>query len=1484
MKKELRKKDIAIVGLSCKFNKSEDTEKFWQNLVKGNELLHFYNDKELLALGVDETVINDPNFVKVNSIIDNADSFDYPFFGYTKDEASFMDPQIRILHEQVWSALEDAGCNITSYRGKVGLMLSASDNMNWMAHALLNQSNKINPFYLSQISNKNFISTLISYSLNLKGPSYYSSTACSSSLTSIHLACRSLLMRECSMAVAGGIRLRTTDKKGYYFKKGMIGSKDGHCRTFDEKSTGTVGGDGGAVIVLKRLEDAINDRDNIYAVIRSSAVNNDGKRKVGFTAPSINGQSECIKLAHRIANVPYNTISYIEAHGTGTKLGDPIEVEALNKAFDYDTSHECAIGSVKTNVGHLDAAAGVAGLVKTTLALKNKVIPPTLHFETPNPEINFADGPFYVNAEAKKWKSNNGLPLRAGVSSFGIGGTNVHVVLEESPKIEKGNDSRQFQILPYSAKNKNSLLSYKQKLTSFLAGNKESDIEDIAYTLKVGRSAFAHRSYIVCRDKKEALKQLESNVSTFLASTKRDIVFMFPGQGSQYYNMAKDVYYQESYFRSIMDKGFQILHDKTGTDYSEIIGYKYKKGIDKSLINNTHYAQPVIFLIEYAFASLLMKWGIRPSNMIGHSLGEYVAACIADVFSLEEALNILIKRASLMSKVEKGDMLAVGNSENNIKDLLTPDLSIAAINTESSCVVSGNKESIDNLSKALSYSEIPFTKLKTSHAFHSNMMDIILDEYNKELEKINFSVPKFSFISNLTGKPITNEEAISPDYWVKHLRESVKFSEGVDYLLKKANTCFIEVGPGKALSTFCKQNKNFSERNMSVALLRHPKEEKNDNQTLSEGIGMLWSNGVDVDWDEYYSPEIRNKVSIPTYSFSNYSFDVNVNPFEQLTKNGILSNVKTSVSDWFYSSNWKKSFLNTKLIQDNIPQNYLLFSGKNKLIQNLKNRLLNNDQNIIEVVTGEKFMQHDEFLYSVNPEKGFERLFEKLESQKKDFNNIIFNWDFKGESQEEILHAFSVVLNLCKALIQYKPDTKKKVTFLSNFNHKVIGNEKVSLVPSTIKTIFSVCAQENPNIFSCSIDTDQHTENSKLISKIIDELRYNYKETNIAYRNEIRWSEFYDNITILDKNINSQVTNNKTYLITGGLGEVGNVLACYLSKKYNAKIIIVGRSKIPSEELWQDYLKKEDANINVISKIKKLKKLKESEKEVFYYQADVTNYEILKTKIKQIEREHGVISGIIHAAGNVDNKTFKLVENITSDTAQKQFDPKIKGTTNLYSIFRERDLDFVWITSSLSSILGGLTYGAYATANRFMDLFVSLKGEELSNWYCLNLAGIGERAITHKDLIQVFEKTFSVSNGIQNLIVSLKDPNIVVNQKTEEINDKKNMASEELIDRPENSTDYSPPESEIEKQLCNLFQSFFGYKRIGLNDNFFELGGDSLKAMTLIKRIHALYGIEINLKEFFAKPNIKELSNEIELALKLINVQKKRKGNNVIKI
>lgn len=878
------KKDIAIIGMSGKFPKSKNIKEFWKNLEEGNELIDFYTDSELLELGAPQEIINNSKYVKSSCFIADPGSFDYSFFGYTKDEAALMDPQIRVFHEEVWNGLEDAGYNPFNYPHKIGCYFSASDNLSWRTHVMLSSTRNVNPLFVKHISNESSISRLISYSLNLRGPSCFIDSACSSSLVAIHIACRSLLLKECAMALAGGVSVSSSHKIGHLYEEGSILSKDGHCKAFDADSSGTVTGEGAGVLVLKRLEDALNDRDHIYSVIKASSVNNDGNQKVGYTAPSIVGQFNCIKTAMQIAGVEPNEISYIEAHGTGTKLGDPVEIEALNKAFNYDTTHQCAIGSLKSNLGHLDAAAGVAGVMKTALSLKKKMMPPSLHFNSPNPQINFASGPFVVNAKLTEWESQT--VRYAGVSSLGIGGTNAHVILEEAPLQEKGDvPVKHNQLLVFGAKTKTSIEAFQQKLGAFLNETELPDLADLAFTLKSRKNDFAYRKFLVGNNINEIAGQLDptSNSIPLYQADKRGVVFMFSGQGSQYYQMGKQIYAQFPYFRSLMDQGFNALENLTGIDHKSIIGYDSTPTSEPEIINNTKFTQPLLFLLEYSFAKLLMQLGIEPKQMIGHSLGEYVAACISEVFSLEDGLKIIVKRAHLMSEMESGSMLFVGVSANEVKELIDSDLSIAAVNTENSCVISGNTASINMMLDRFNKAEISATLLKTSHAFHSEMMSPILETFELELNKIQLAQPKIPFISGVSGQTIRNEEAVSPQYWVNHLKKTVHFAKGVDTLLKDSYTTFIEIGAAKTLLSFLRQNQNFDKSLALSAVLRHPNEKKDDSYYLLNAIGTLWAKGAEIDWAAYYGDEKRNRISVPTYAFEKVIFPCKVDLVKRLT-------------------------------------------------------------------------------------------------------------------------------------------------------------------------------------------------------------------------------------------------------------------------------------------------------------------------------------------------------------------------------------------------------------------------------------------------------------------------------------------------------------------------------------------------------------------------------------------------------------------------
>ena len=1480
MKRDSIKKDIAIIGISCRFMHSESPLDFWKNLENGNELLCFYSDQELEALGVSKAKINDANFVKINSFIQGTDCFDYPFFGYTKDEANLMDPQIRVMHELVWSAIENAGIVLSDYKEKIGLYLTASDNLNWIAHGLSNPHPNVDPFQQSNIINKNYISSLISYNLNLKGPSYLIDTACSSSLATVHIACRNLLLRECSIAIAGGICLDTTTDVGYFYEEGMIASKDGFCRAFDYDSTGTTKGEGGGLVVLKRLEDALNDGDHIYAVIRSSTSNNDGKRKVGYTAPSVLGQADCIKMAHSFANIDPSSISYIETHGTGTKLGDPVEVEALNKAFNHDTSFNCAIGSVKTNMGHLDYAAGIAGLIKTTLAIQNKVIPPSLHYTKANPEIDFSSGPFYVITEAQKWLQSKDNPIRAGVSSFGIGGTNVHVVLEEEIDERLEGNPSAFQLITYSSKSKESAINYSKKLLAF-SEKTSVDLPNLAYTLNTSRESFQTRNFIVAQDVEDFKNQLSKEQNPITNSRLgKKVVFMFSGQGSQYFQMGKELYEQEPYFKKLMDSGFTILEKLTDKDYKEILGYLSKETKESELLNQTQHTQPALFLLEYSLARFLIHLGIEPSYLIGHSLGEYVAACVGEVYTLEEGLKIIVKRAILMGDLPTGDMISVGKSEADIALILPSNLSIAAVNTDHTCVVSGEKERVDLFVKVLEEKEIPYTKLKTSHAFHSEMMDEMLEEFEAELSKVNFSKTKYPIVSNLNGKLL--EETFSwPSYLTKHLRNTVRFNAGLDFLLEKEELIFIEIGPGNALANFCKQNKNYSQKSFVTNLLKHNTEEINGQKKFLTALGQLWCNGLKIKWECFYEHQKSKKIAIPTYSFDQYKLDYKVNPFQKISKKLAIGETD-SIDDWLYIPNWKKASLRKKDSKNVGKENYLLLSEQTPLIDNLYKELLQDESiNLISVRKGKAFTQIEDTIFEVNPniEKDFQNLFSKLEDQGIICHKVIFNWTIDVKNYDEIIPYFLVLKNLCKFLISHFPEIQKKIILLNDFNYPVFNQEEINISKVSTAELVNVCAQENPMIFSCLIDVNQQLNNKSLTDKIIDDLKYNYSDKKVVFRNNERWIMFFDRFEAEDHQ-DTFIKNNQTYLITGGLGEVAGVLHEHLVKKFESKIILIGRSFIPDESKWDSILK-ENKDLDVIGKIKKLQNLKSNHQNIFYYSCDISDRDSFKTAVSLIEKEHGTISGIIHTAGNIDDRTFKPVENITEDVVKMQFDPKVKGTINIYEIFKDKQLDFVWITSSLASILGGLTYGSYAVANNFIDTFLISKREELKNWFGVNLDGISEGRINHQKLIQTFEKSFSILD-LPQLIVSVNDPNTFI-QYNPEATTEDEKHEDVTLNRQNISSEYIPPLTQIEKELCELWESFFGYNQIGIQDNFFEFGGDSLKAMTILKRIHKTHQVEIGIEEFFLSPTIKSIAQKIETISKVNTIQS-NKGSKTITI
>ncbi|HEV2705162.1 MAG TPA: type I polyketide synthase [Pyrinomonadaceae bacterium] len=887
--------EIAIIGMAARFPGAGNVEQFWRNLRDGVESVTFFSAQELVEAGIDPAVANHPDYVKAYGRLADVEMFDASFFGFTAREAAVIDPQQRFFLECAWEAFEDAGYDPERYKRPVGVYGGMGLNtylLNIYSNPEINET--VDNFLIAIVNDKDFLTTRVSYKMNLSGPSVTVQTACSTSLVAIHHAAQSLLSGACDMALAGGVTIKAQQKTGYFYQEGGIGSPDGHCRAFDAKAKGTVGGSGVGIVVLKRLEDALADGDYIYAVIKGSAINNDGSVKVGYTAPSVDGQATVIRMAQAVAEVEPETITYIETHGTGTELGDPVEMTALTQAFRHATEKKqfCAIGSVKTNFGHLDTAAGVAGVIKTVLALKHREIPPSLHYEEPNPQIDFSNSPFYVNAALTRWEAN-GTPRRAGVSSFGIGGTNAHAIIEEAPEVETSEKSRPAHLLLLSARTPSALENMTQNLVSHLRQHPELSLADAAYTLQVGRKAFQHRRMLVSREVAQAVEALEKRdaKSVFTAASdakEHPVVFMFPGQGTQSVNMAVELYREEPTFRQHLDRCAELLKPHLGVDIRQII-YPDESNVENAArqLTQTVMAQPALFAVEYALAQLWMEWGVRPHAMIGHSLGEYVAACLAGVFSLEEASMLVAARGRLMQQLPRGAMLAVLLSEKEVEPLLGKRLSLAAVNAPNRCVVAGSLEDIEELEQQLTQRETAFSRLHTSHAFHSSSMDAILQPFTELVKRVKLQAPRIPYISNVSGNWIQAAEATDASYWATHLRRTVRFAEGASRLFKEPLWTLLEVGPAQTLSGLVRQHPEKRAEQAVLASLCGQREGESSLTCLLNTLGKLWLAGSEINWTGFYRHERRRRLPLPTYPFERKRFWTEaVKPRKAVEQNG----------------------------------------------------------------------------------------------------------------------------------------------------------------------------------------------------------------------------------------------------------------------------------------------------------------------------------------------------------------------------------------------------------------------------------------------------------------------------------------------------------------------------------------------------------------------------------------------------------------------
>jgi phthiocerol/phenolphthiocerol synthesis type-I polyketide synthase E len=1323
--------EVAIIGMAGRFPGARNVEEFWRNLRDGVESLTLLTDEELIARGANPSVIRQPHYVKAAFEIADHDRFDAAFFGISPREAEVIEPQQRLFLECAWEALEDAGYDPERLPRRVGTYAGSRFN-GYLVNVYSNPqiASSVSDLQIQIANDKDYLATRISYKLNLGGPSLTVQSACSTALVAIHLASQALLNGECDLALAGGVGVRVPET-GYPWVEGEVNTPDGHVRAFDAKANGTIFGSGLGIVVLKRLEDALADGDAIRAVLLGSAITNDGSLKVGFTAPGVDGQARVVRAAQLAAEVEPETVSYIEAHGTGTPVGDPIEMAALTRVFQEHTDRKgfCAIGSVKTNIGHLGAAAGVAGVIKTVLALERRMIPPSLHFEEPNPQIDFASSPFYVNTRLSEWP-RNGAPRRAGVSAFGIGGTNAHVILEEAPELPPTDPARPWQLLFLSARTPTALERASARLADHLESHPELDLADAAYTLLVGRKRFPHRRVLVCRDRAEAIEAARSGggATGFSEAVDRPVAFLFSGQGAQYPGMGADLYETQPTFREEVDRCAEILVPHLGLDLREWL-VRIPKPVEEAerRINRTAIAQPALFVLEYCLARLWMEWGIAPQAMLGHSIGEYAAACLAGVFSLPDALALVASRGRLMQSLPAGAMLSVPVPAHEVERLLAPPLSLAAVNAPGRSVVSGPEEAVEAFRRRLEEQGLTPRRLHTSHAFHSEMMEPILAPFIRQFEGIELQPPQIPYLSNVTGTWITAAQATDPGYWARHLRQPVRFADGVRELWAEPERLLLEVGPGNALTTLALQSPERAPHQTAVSSLPQALDRQPARKSVLKALGQLWLHGAAIDPAGLFKGERRRRVPLPTYPFERERFWVDPGDLSSSARLPGASPKRNELEDWFYLPFWKPS-LAPVLDGEPAPagSRWLVFLDGEGAGTRIVERLRQAGQNVVAVEIGERFTELGERSYAVSP------------ARREDYDALLRALMAAGEPPELILHLWNLgprrcatpcpavledeersfwsLLFLAQACGKQNLKSPLRLAVLSSGLQRVADEESLCPGKATLLGPVRIIPLEYPHIRAASIDVLLPAPGSpaegELVEQLLAEVAGGLPDPIVAYRGRWRFLLDYQRVRIGPAaTVRQRFRQGGAYLITGGLGGLGLVFAEFLAREHQARLALLGLSPLPPREEWAGWLALHGEHDRVCARIRKVQELEELGAEVLVLAVDVADEGQMRQAVEQVRARFGALHGVIHAAGLAGGGLIQLK---TPETAARVLAPKIRGTLALDAALAGQPLDFLLLCSSTIAVLGGLGQVDYCAANSFLDAFAqerALRGD-----------------------------------------------------------------------------------------------------------------------------------------------------------------------------
>ncbi|MCX6250876.1 MAG: beta-ketoacyl synthase N-terminal-like domain-containing protein [Bacteroidetes bacterium] len=1394
---------VAIIGMACRLPGARNIYEYWRNLLNGVETLTTFTDEDLIASGVDPAVFNHPNYIRNRGIIDGAEYFDAEFFGITPREAELLDPQQRIFLECAWHALEDAGCDPYNTHERIGVFGGTGTPLH-LIEMMENSWVRKNASGASIVTSndKDYVTTRVSYKLNLTGPSVNVQSACSTSMVAVVMGINSLMNYQSDMILAGGATIELPERHGYLYQAGGMESADGHCRTFDKDANGTVFSRGCGVLLLKRLEDAIHDHNNIYAVILGGAINNDGNKKAGFTAPSVEGQVEVITEALALSEVSADTITYVEAHGTATPIGDPIEVASLSESFRQysDRKQFCALGSVKTNIGHTDIASGAASLIKTALCLKNRKIPATLHFKEANPKIDFLNSPFFVNTELRDWQPENDTPLRALVNAFGVGGTNAVVILEEPPSDSMENQELPCDLLLVSGRSHDAVSVAQADIKAFIGSSPDIDPHAIAYTSRYGRHHFLNRAAIPFRNREELLTLLGTRAATTIKSPeKRPLVFMFPGQGNQYINMGLPLYRTHEVFRRTIDECSVILKEELGFDIRTVLFPAAADEEAASLkINETHITQPALFIVSYAQAQLLISLGLQPDMLIGHSVGEYVAATISGVFSLEDALKAVARRGRLIQALPSGAMLAVLLTGEQLGPILPDGLEIAVVNSPGLCVVSGLEAMIDRFAVELDKTKTYNKKIPTSHAFHSAMMEPALPAFAEFFKEIRLSAPTIPIASTVTGQWMTSEDATNPDFWVKHVRKTVRFADAAKLCLDTAPAVFVESGPGQSLESAVKRQLTKDSPHAVISTIPALDNKTDPLICFYSSLGQIWANGDYFQW-ELFDKSRRKLISYPGYPFERKPYIIDLSRKDG-AKAKSENKKKSDINQWFYIPGWKRTAPPQRMPANGMASSeessektcWLLFTDENGLCQEIYNELNTSGITCFRIKKGKEFLQDkEEYILDPGSKEHYIQLMKKLKSEKWVPGNIIHAWNYGQMPYDGHLHPlqaeqlatdhFYGPMYLEQALISEGFIKDLFLIFVVNHLFDVTGEPVLSPEKALVIGPTRVIGQEHPGIIARLVDLPSvtgHVKMKELGSAVISECRLAADENIVAYRNGYRWVEDYTQISPENGGLTEKsLTGNGVYLITGGVSGIGMELAKFIARSVKAILVLTHRSPIPPHSEWQGIAEMAGTDDPVTIRVRDIMELESLGATVILAQLDASDYEGTKDLVEKIEKETGPIRGVLHSAGMPGAGVIALKEKELADLVLKS---KLHGTLILHDIFKERKLDFFFLFSSVSSIFGEAARIDYCGSNSFMDSFAQYRkrltgdGTLSINWGQWGLVGMAAtwekskaekkqllqsgKALTQKDIRNDFILELQSSDNDQDICYVDIDP------------------------------------------------------------------------------------------------------------------------------